>query len=419
MKHDAFAAIRIREFQSFLGFRLFLTFATQMQAVIVGWQVYEITKDPLSLGMLGLAEVVPYVATALFGGYVADRFDRRKIALLCTAIFTLCSAALLAITYYDFGAMQHVEYFFYAIIFVTGIARGFLAPSISAMFAQVVPRALYLNASAWTSNLWHVAAVSGPAIGGVVYGFFGVHVAYISLIAVSLAAMIFMWFLPTFAPHHAPEDETVFQSIAQGVSFVFNNQVILGALMLDMVAVLFGGVVAILPVFASDVLQSGPEGLGYLRAAPFVGSVIMGVYLTVQRPMKRAGWALLVSVGAFGVTMIFFALSTSMWVSLVMLFLSGVFDSVSVVIRSAILQLMMPDHMRGRVSAVNNIFVGTSNELGAFESGLAARLFGLVPSIILGGSISIAAVIMTGLAAPKLRKLDLRTLSHTPHASSS
>jgi len=410
-KHDAYGSIRIREFRSFLAFRLFLTFATQMQAVIVGWQVYAITKDPLALGLIGLAEVVPYVGTALFGGYVADRFDRRRIALICSFVFTLCSVALLFITAFEYETFPHVEYLFYAVIFVTGIARGFLAPSVSALFAQVVPRELYLNASAWNSNLWHIAAVSGPAIGGAIYGFFGVINAYFALIAVSLLAMGFMWKLPHFELKHQHDGESVFQSIAQGVSFVFKNQIILGALMLDMVAVLFGGVVAVLPMFASDILQTGPEGLGYLRAAPFVGSILMGVYLAVQRPMQRAGWALLVSVGAFGVSMILFALSSNIYISLFMLFLSGVFDSVSVVVRSAILQLMMPDHMRGRVSAVNNIFVGTSNELGAFESGLAARLVGLVPSVVIGGAISVAAVVGAGYAWPELRRLNLRSLS--------
>ncbi|MBM3289811.1 MAG: MFS transporter [Candidatus Hydrogenedentes bacterium] len=411
MPHDAFASLRLREYRYFLGFRLCLTFATQMQAVIVGWQIYEITKDPLTLGLIGLAEVVPYIGTALFGGYVADHFNRRRIVLLCATLFASSSAALLAITIYVDKALPHVEYLFYAVIFATGIARGFLAPAVSALFGQIVPRELYLNAAAWNSNLWHIAAVAGPAVGGRIYAQFGDVTAYGALIGVSLLAVVLMGLVPKYTTAAIARDESIFQSIATGVSFVVKNQVIFGALFLDMVAVLFGGVVAVLPIFAADVLHTGPSGLGDLRAAPFYGSVLMGVFLALRPPMKRAGWVLLACVAGFGACMIAFALSTDMRLSLALLFIGGAFDSVSVVIRSTILQLMMPDHMRGRVSAVNNIFVGTSNELGAFESGVAARLLGLVPSVIIGGSISIATVLATGALAPKLRRLDLRALS--------
>lgn len=411
MSHNAFASLRLREYRHFLTFRLCLTFATQMQAVIVGWQIYEITKDPLTLGLIGLAEVVPYIGTALFGGYVADHFNRRRIVMLCASLFTMSSVALLAITVYVDKSLPHVEYLFYAVIFATGIARGFLAPAVSALFGQIVPRELYLNAAAWNSNLWHIAAVAGPAIGGRVYGQFGVVAAYGSLIAVSAFSLISISMVPSYPTAAKPGAEPIFQAITKGVSFVWKNQTIFGALLLDMIAVLFGGVVAVLPVFAADVLHTGPSGLGDLRAAPFYGSILMGIFLALRPPMKRAGWTLLVCVAGFGACMIGFAFSTKMPLSLALLFISGAFDSVSVVIRSTILQLMMPDDMRGRVSAVNNIFVGTSNELGAFESGVAARLLGLVPSVIVGGAISIATVIATGALAPQLRRLDLRALS--------
>jgi MFS family permease len=419
MSHDAFASLRLRNYRYFLAFRLCLTFATQMQAVIVGWQIYAITKDPLTLGLIGLAEVVPYICTALFGGYVADNFDRRRIVLLCALIFTLSSCALLGITVYADKTLPHVEYLFYAVIFTTGIARGFLSPAISAMFGQVVPREMYLNATAWNSNLWHIAAVAGPAVGGRLYGEFGEVKAYIALIAVSFISLVSMWMVPSYAVVRSETDENIFQSISKGISFVLKNQVIFGALFLDMIAVLFGGVVAVLPIFAADILHVGPSGLGDLRAAPFYGSILMGIYLALRPPMKRAGWVLLFCVAGFGACMIFFALSTDIRLCLALLFLSGVFDSVSVVIRSTILQLMMPDDMRGRVSAVNNIFVGTSNELGAFESGLAARLLGLVPSVIIGGAISIGTVIATGTFAPKLRNLDLNALATNPQPNTS
>ena len=419
MSHKVLAALRLSQYRYFLAFRLCLTFATQMQAVIVGWQIYAITRDPLTLGLIGLSEVVPYIGTALIGGYVADHFDRRRIVLLCASLFTFSSVALLAITKYVDLTTPRVEYLFYAVIFATGIARGFLSPAVSALFGQIVPRELYINAMTWNSNLWHIAAVAGPAVGGRVYGEFGVVNAYLALIAVSMIAVASIWMVrPT--PFMATETkESIFQSISKGVSFVLNNQAIFAALFLDMVAVLFGGVVAVLPIFAADVLHTGPSGLGDLRAAPFYGSILMGIYLAFRPPMKRAGWMLLANVAGFGACMIVFALSTNMKLSLVLLFLSGACDSVSVVIRATILQLMMPDHMRGRVSAVNNIFVGTSNELGAFESGLAAKLLGLVPSVVIGGSISILAVIATGTFAPKLRRLDLHALAIRPDTASS
>ncbi|MCC6795595.1 MAG: MFS transporter [Candidatus Hydrogenedentes bacterium] len=411
MSHDAFASLRLRNFRYFLAFRLAVTFAAQMQAVFVGWQIYDITKDPLRLGLIGLAEVVPFVCTALFGGYVADHFNRRRIVLLFGTLFALCSVALMLITKYVDKTIPHVELLFYAVIFTTGIARGFLAPATSGLFGQIVPRELYINAAAWNSNLWHVAAVAGPAIGGRMYAQFGDVRAYGVVVAISFLALGAVWMLPSFPLAVANRQESVFQSIYQGLSFVVKNQVIFGALFLDMIAVLFGGVVFVLPVFAKEVLHVGPSGLGDLRAAPLYGSILVGIYLALRPPMKHAGWTLLACVAGFGACMIAFALSTSMAISFALLFLSGVFDGVSVVIRATILQLMMPDEMRGRVSAVNNIFVNTSNELGAFESGVAARLLGLVPSVIIGGSISIASVIGAGMLAPKLRRLDLRALA--------
>ncbi len=404
------SAVRIKNFRLYLYFRLALTFATQMQGVIVGWQLYAITNSVLVLGFIGLAEAVPYLGTSLLGGHVADIVDRRRINLVCSAVFTLCSVALLGVTLLE-RRVVHAEFWFYAIIFMTGIARGFLGPSLSGLFAQIVPRRFYLSASAWSSNTWQIAAVAGPAAGGLAYGFWGVVPAYLLLIGISCSSFVFMWLIPSHPLDFHVQEESIFQSIAKGIQFVYSNQIILAAMALDLVAVLFGGAIAVLPVFASDVLHTGPEGLGYLRAAPFLGSVVMGMFLALQRPMRHAGESMLLCVAGFGVCMILFALSKNLALSFALLFFSGVFDSVSVVIRATTLQLMMPNDMRGRVSAVNNIFVGTSNELGAFESGVAARLLGLVPSVVIGGAISIVSVVAAGLAAPKLRKLNLQTLS--------
>lgn len=408
--HDTFAALRIRDFRFFLSFRFLITFATQMQGVIVGWQIYDLTKDPLSLGLIGLAEAIPYIGTSLFGGHLADIIDRKRINVISGIIFLLSSIAMLWVTWFSETIGAGVAWLFYTIIFVTGIARGFMAPAVSALFAQIVPRQLYVNGSAWNTNVWQSAAVAGPAFGGLIYGWFGVITAYVLVVLLSAVSVLFMVAIPSYPISGRVRNEGIFKSIGSGIQFVLSNQVILGALTLDMVAVLFGGAVAVLPMFASDVLHTGPEGLGYLRAAPFLGSVVMGIILASHSPMSHAGKSMLYCVAGFGICKILFALSTLFWWSFFLLFMSGVFDSVSVVIRSTILQLMTPDEMRGRVSAVNNIFVGSSNELGAFESGLAAKLLGLVNSVVFGGSISLLAVLGAYWKAPKLLKLDLRKL---------
>lgn len=408
--HDTFAALRIRDFRFFLSFRFLLTFAVQMQGVIVGWQIYDLTKDPLSLGIIGLAEAIPYIGTSLFGGHLADIIDRKRINVICAVVFFLCSLALLAATYFSASIGHTVIWYFYGIIFITGVARGFLAPSVSALFAQIVPRNLYVNGSAWNTNVWQSAAVAGPAFGGLIYGWCGILSAYSAVVVLAGVSVFFMMAIPPYAISGVSRNEGIFNSIGKGVKFVLSNQVILGALTLDLVAVLFGGAIAVLPMFASDVLHTGPEGLGYLRAAPFLGSVAMGLALAARRPMRYAGLNMMLCVAAFGVCKILFAVSTHFWLSFALLFFSGVFDNVSVVIRATILQLLTPDDMRGRVSAVNNIFVGSSNELGAFESGVAAKLLGLVNSVIFGGSISILAVLVAYWKTPKLRHLDLRKL---------
>ncbi|MFN5401264.1 MAG: MFS transporter [Bacteroidota bacterium] len=407
--HDTFASLRIRDFRFFLGFRFLLTFAVQMQGVIVGWQIYALTDDALSLGMIGLAEALPYVGTSLFGGHVADVFNRKRVNVVCSLLFFVCSVAMLTVTNYVSDDNQAV-WLFYVIIFATGIARGFLAPSVSALFAQIVPRSLYVNGSAWNTNVWQSAAVAGPAFGGLLYGWFGVMNAYLVVIACAGLSIIMMLMIPTYPIPVKPKREGVFRSIGEGIRFVLGNQIILAALTLDLVAVLFGGAVAVLPIFASKILHTGPEGLGYLRAAPFLGSVVMGVFIASRRPMRHAGLNMLCCVAAFGLCNILFACSELFWWSFFLLFMSGVFDNVSVVIRATILQLMTPDEMRGRVSAVNNIFVGSSNEIGAFESGLAAKLLGLIPSVVLGGSVAIVSVFVAYWKAPDLRKLDLRKL---------
>jgi len=403
--------MHIRNFRLFMAYRFFMTAATLMQAVIVGWQLYDITKNPFSLGMIGLTEVIPQVSIALFAGHFVDIWDRKKIIFRTSFLLLLGSVILLGssinseATRFLVGTAP-----IFTTIFLVGLVRGILMPAHTALLGQLVPRELLSGAATWGSTVWQVAAVTGPALGGLMYGFLGVVPAYSLVFAFFLICVILMFFIksPGKVVQVADRDDRIFASIGEGIRYVLKNQVLLGAFSLDMFAVLFGGAVAMLPVFASDILKVGPEGLGILRACPAIGAILMSVILTFYPPVKNSGRQMLYSVAGFGVCMIVFALSKNFYLSVACLLLSGSFDFVSVVVRSSILQLFTANEMKGRVSSVNSIFVGSSNELGAFESGTAASLMGLVPSVIFGGVMTLIVVgVATGLF-PKLRKLSLR-----------
>jgi MFS family permease len=405
---DAYAVLKIREFVLFISARFFVTLGIQMQSVIVGWQVYEITKDPLSLGLIGLAEIIPFFGIALFGGHIADVFDRKRIILL--SVFTYLGSAfmlfLLATRLSDFIALFGTLPI-YGVIFFTGISRAFLYPAIMGLIAQIVPRELYANSSTWNSFAWQIAAVSGPAIGGIGYGYFGGGAAYAAVVAFILIGLTLYSRIKRRPVTEKQYKESVKESLKTGLKFVFNNQVIWGAMTLDMFAVLFGGVVALLPIFAAERLFVGPQGLGLLRAAPFIGAVIMSFAQAHFPPLKNAGRKLLISIAGFGICIIIFAFSKNFYLSMGLLILSGMFDNVSVVIRNTIVQLFTPDDMRGRVAAINSIFIGSSNELGSFESGVAAKLMGLIPSVVFGGSMTLFIAAFTAKKAPSLRRLNL------------
>jgi MFS family permease len=296
----------------------------------------------------------------------------------------------------------------YIIIAITGLARAFFYPAQSAFMAQIVPRNLYANSSTWNSTVWHIAAVSGPAAGGLIYGFAGIHAAFFCVVFFAALSLYFFYSSKSIPLPLRSAQEGIFTSLSTGIKFVFGNQVLLGALALDMFGVLFGGAVALLPVFASEILHTGPQGLGFLRAAPALGAVLMALILAYHPPVHRSGIKLLWAVGGFGACIIFFALSQNFWLSLVLLALSGMFDNVSVIIRGTILQMYTPDEMRGRVASVNSLFIGSSNELGSFESGLAARIMGLVPSVVFGGIMTVSIVMATAGFAPKLRKMEIK-----------
>jgi MFS family permease len=381
-----------------------------MQSVIVGWQVYKITHDAFSLGLIGLAEVIPFLVFALFAGHVADRVSRREIIVIADAIYVVCAGLLLLLSY-SLGKGTVGVLPLYLVIGVTGTVRAFFYPSQAAYMAQIVPRELYPNSSTWNSTIWHIAAVSGPALGGLVYGFMGVHMAYILVVVFTLTSLFCFFNTHKIPIPNLNKDEKILRSLGEGVRFVFRQQILLGAMALDMFGVLFGGAVALLPVFAAEVLLVGPQGLGLLRAAPAFGAVLMSMILAYYPPLRKTGVKLLIGVTGFGICMIVFALSANFWLSLCILALSGMFDNISVIIRGTILQLYTPDAMRGRVASVNSIFIGSSNELGSFESGLAARLLGLVPSVIFGGGMTLLVVMLTSRLAPSLRKMEMRKIS--------
>ncbi|MFI5164163.1 MAG: MFS transporter [Bacteroidia bacterium] len=408
---DPFAAFKIKEFVWFIFARFNLIMGSQMQYVIVGWQIYSLTKDALSLGLIGLAEAVPFIGIALIGGHLADIVDRKKIVLASTIFFMIGSSLLFYFTLDMSSAIEHFGTLpIYAVIFMTGIARGFIGPTYFAILPQIVSREMIPNAATWSSTTFHIASVAGPAAAGLIYGFFGATVSYGIVLALIFLSLFFVLLLKKKPVPQKEKQESLMMNLSAGLRFVFKNQIVLSALSLDLFAVLFGGATALLPIFADKILQVGPEGLGILRAAPAFGAVVMAGILAYNPPQKNAGKTLLWSVMAFGICMILFAVSKNYYLSLFLLALSGAFDNVSVVVRQIILQLSTPDEMRGRVAAVNGIFIGSSNEIGAFESGVAAKLLGLIPSVIFGGCMTIGIVGFVARISPKLRKMDLQSM---------
>ena len=409
-KRDPYAALRIKEFNIFLALRFVLVFAWSMQFIVVEWQVYSLTKDPLSLGLIGLMEIIPALGMALFAGHIVDQKEKRNLFLLIIALFSLISLGLFLISSDSITwEKKTILYSIYAFVFFGGLLRSFFGPTIFSLIALIVPKKIYPNAATWSSSTWQMASILGPAIGGFTINWIGVHWS-LCIIFILVMIALFLGSLISRKPVMNPKiGEPVLQSLKEGVRFVFNTKAILGALTLDMVAVLFGGAVALLPIFAQDILKVGSEGFGILRAAPAVGAFLT-MLITAYIPIsKNAGLKLLVAIFGFGLSIIAFGLSTIFWVSVLALFFSGVTDGVSMVIRQTILQLKTPDHMRGRVASVNTMFVGSSNELGAFESGVTAKLMGTVTAVVFGGSMTILTVLTTGIISPSFRKLDLES----------
>ncbi len=410
-KLDPYAALRFKEFNIFLILRFILVFGWSMQFIIIEWEVYNLTKDPLSLGLIGLCEVIPAISMALFAGHIVDQKEKKKLFVYAVSAFLLVSFGYYFITSpfaYSNYTDDKILIGIYILVFLGGFIRSFFGPIIFSLIALMVPKKIYPNAATWSSSTWQLAVVIGPAFAGFSIAWIGVHTSMgIVLTSIIVALILSIFFIKTKPILNPKIGEPIIKSLKAGISFVYNSKAILVAITLDMVAVLFGGAIALLPIYAQDILQVGSEGFGILRAAPAVGSVII-MFISAHIPLTRnAGKKLLFAIFGFGLSIIAFGISSIFWVSVLALFMYGVTDGISMIIRQTILQLKTPDEYRGRVASVNSIFIGSSNELGAFESGFTAKIMGTVPAVVFGGVMTILTVGFTALKFPSFTKLDL------------
>lgn len=398
--HDPYASLRFRDYRLFLIGDVSSSIGQQMQSVAIGWELYERTGSAMVLGVVGLVQALPIVVLTLPAGHVADRFDRKRVVLMTQLMLAFCSIGLAVLSLTQ-GAISLV----YACLLFIGVARAFNQPARSALLPSLVPIKVLNNAVTWKSSSFQIACAIGPALGGLAIALF--HSASLVYLFTVVLAFTCFGFVAAIAAKQPPrlKSAATFKSLLAGIGFVWQTKVILAAITLDLFAVLLGGATTLLPIYAKDILHVGPTGLGWLRAAPAIGAVLMAALVAHLPPMQRAGKAMLWSVAGFGMATIVFGISRSFWLSLLMLLLTGAFDNISVVVRHTLVQLKTPDYMLGRVSAVNSVFIGTSNELGGFESGLVAALFGPVVSVIGGGIGTIAVVLLVAWIWPQIRQL--------------
>ncbi len=408
-QHDAFAALRYRDFSIITLNQFCLTLAILIQEIIVAYSLYQITKDPLTLGLIGLAEAIPFIALSLWGGYFADRFNKQMIMKVCLFF----AAPLPLILWWLFHAyaidsitINSLSWGIYAVIFGLGTIRGFYNPSATSLKPFLIPKAIYANGATWTTIGWQSGVILGPMLGGFMLAFLGRET---SLIAVSILLALCFILINLLQKRNFPvmEEHRVLDSLGEGFRFIWKTKIVLWAISLDLVSVLFGGVIALLPIFAEDILKVGPEGLGYLRAAPSIGALVTMIALTKFPPTQHAWRNMLLAVAGFGIFTLLFAFSDHVWLSLFALAMTGACDSISVVIRQTILQIFPPENMRGRVAAVNGMFVSSSNELGAFESGLAAKYMGTVMATVFGGCMTMAVVVVSWAKTKDLFDIDI------------
>ena len=406
---DAFAALRYRDFSLVTLNQFCLTLAILIQEIIVAYSLYKITKDPLTLGLIGLAEAIPFIALSLWGGYFADRFNKQTIMKICL-FFAIPLPLVLWGLFHAYG-LKHIElstlsWGVYAVIFGLGTIRGFYNPSATSLKPFLIPREIYANGATRTTIGWQSGVIIGPMLGGLMLAFLGRETSFIS-VAVLLSLCFLLVNLLSKRTFPKIETERVLQSLGEGFRFIAKTKIVLWAISLDLVSVLFGGVIALLPIFAEDILKIGPEGLGYLRAAPSIGALITMIALTRFPPTRHAWRNMLLAVAGFGLFTLLFAYSNYLWLSLFALAMTGACDSISVVIRQTILQIYPPENMRGRVAAVNGMFVSSSNELGAFESGLAAKYLGPVIATVFGGSMTLLVVALSWAKTKDLFGVDI------------
>jgi MFS family permease len=389
-KPDSFLALRYRDFRYYLYVNFLLTFAFLIQEVIIGYELYRITHDPMAIGIVGLAEAIPFITLSIFGGHYADKLSKKKL-MVWMAILTVFASTFLffmSLRLLSSADAENLKFVIWGVIFFIGTCRAFYSPASGALKAFLVPKEAYANSSTWSSSSWQTAAIAGPGLSGFLYSLFGFSNTLLFVIGLLVLSLFFLLRIKDIKVEPQAES-SMLKLIKEGLLYTYKTKIIFYSISLDMFSVMFGGVIAILPIFAQDILNVGPEGLGILRMTPSVGAVLVLLVMTKHPPMKHAWRTLLFVVAGFGIATLVFAVSKNFYLSAAALFLTGSFDSVSVVIRNTILQLMVPDNMRGRVNAINGIFLSTSNEVGAFESGLAAKLLGTVPSVIFGGAMTL------------------------------
>jgi len=401
--------LQFPEFRAYVTGNTLFTIALLIQEVVLAYEIYKITHNPLALGLIGLAEAVPFISLVLFGGHFADNRDKKKIMqvtlslIIASSFFLLYSSTQLQSADQDF----HI-YSIYAVIFIIGLSKGFFSPAASSLNPFLVPKEVFANAATWNSSFWQLGSILGPGVAGFLYAYAGLSGSLMTVIALLLGVMVCIFQIESRpVPVKTVQHESIWHSLREGIAYVFKTKIILYSISLDLFSVLFGGVIAILPIFAEDILKVGAEGLGILRAAPSVGAVVTMVTLVYFPPLKHAWRNLILAIAGFGLATLVFGLSTNFWLSVTALFFTGAFDSISVVIRQTVLRFYTPDEMRGRVSSVNGVFVSTSNELGAFESGLAAKLFGTVPSVLIGAGVTMVLVSIVALTSKELFDLDV------------
>lgn len=419
---DSFAALRYKDFRSYIGMRFFFTFAYQMQTTVLGFYIYQLTHSKSAIAFIGLSEAIPAVGIALYGGYIADKYEKRKMLLIIFAGVFLSSLVMGTATLQSMSAYIHTNWILpilYAMIFCNGVARAFYGPATFTIYAHSIPKELYPNGSTWSSSSWQVASILGPLTGGFLYGFAnhiipgltGISATFGVILLFMIITLVLVFRLRKYPAVYIPK-ENIWKSLSQGLNFVFTNKMMFYAMSLDLFSVFFGGVVALLPVFALDILKVGPEGLGIMRMASSLGAALTMIAMVRFSPMNKPWRNLLIAVAGFGVSIICFGLSHVFYLSLIFLFMQGAFDSVSVIIRGTLMQLLTPDEMRGRVSAVNSMFIGSSNEIGDFESGMAAKYLGTIPAVLFGGCMTLFIVTFTFFKTKKLLPLSVNEI-HT------